>query len=340
MERNADLLAQLETDIIDRYLAERLDEAERERVEGWISANPLKGEKITMLKSVLRTMSSESANVDPQDAAQWADAILIEEESQAKKGPPSPPRSRVFPHVLGGMVGLTAAVAILVSGWGSVSQWMSNLTGGLQAPLTSVYSTGNGERATVTLPDGSTAVLSVASQIEVPSDYDRGNRVIRLRGEAMFTVTHQQGQPFTVLAGTSVTRVLGTTFVVRHYDTDTVALVAVRSGRVGIGDVVLNASQQVLVGSEGAARVSDAREGQFTFAEGRLTLNKMLLKDAVIELNRWYDADIRIADPDLDTRGIRGVFGSESIAELGDMLGFMFNIRVEQYGRVLILHSR
>jgi ferric-dicitrate binding protein FerR (iron transport regulator) len=120
------------------------------------------------------------------------------------------------------------------------------------------------------------------------------------------------------------------------------ATIAVRNGKVGVGSVILTANQQLTLNDTGTPHVSSARSGQFTFASGVLTLNDVPLNDAIVELNRWYNTDIRIASPGMNNRmrGVSGVFGSESIPELANMLEFMFNVRVEQRGRLLTIHSR
>ncbi len=202
----------------------------------------------------------------------------------------------------------------------------------------STHTTGNGQRTTITLPDGSTVLLSVASRLEVPADYDRGNRTLRLEGEALFTVVHSQGRPFTVIAGPSTTRVLGTSFAVRHYPGDTAAVVAVRDGKVVVQSQVVIQAEQVTIGAQGAGAVRPTSPTQFSFASGVLTFNGMLLPDAIPQLNRWYDADIRLGDSSLETQNIVGGFKSGSLTDLAAILEMMYSVRVVRDGRVLTLY--
>jgi ferric-dicitrate binding protein FerR (iron transport regulator) len=83
--------------------------------------------------------------------------------------------------------------------------------------------------------------LNVASQLDVPTDFAEGNRTVRLHGEAYFDVAHTGNQPFVVEAAGTKTRVLGTQFGIRAYRPDSV-IVAVRTGKVAIGQTVLGAS--------------------------------------------------------------------------------------------------
>jgi transmembrane sensor len=227
-------------------------------------------------------------------------------------------------------------VFLLLAGWqGGRYQLRSGMSG-----RASVYTTAHGQRATITLPDGSIAKLNVGSRLVVPDDYAAGNRNVTLSGEALFTVTHHTKKPFTVLAGSSRTQVLGTTFVVRHYEGDSTATVAVQDGKVAVQSVIVTAAQSVEVGPSGIPRVGTADMGQFTFASGVLTLGMMSLEDAIPALNRWYDADIRLGSHTLASQNIKGRFKAGSIAELAEILEWSFNVRVVRDGNTITLYPR
>jgi transmembrane sensor len=217
--------------------------------------------------------------------------------------------------------------------------WQEYVKGSVPVPMLT-YTTANGQRARVTLPDGSTALLNVASRLDVPADYTRGNHTLHLRGEALFDVTHHSRTPFRVIAGSDTTRVLGTSFIVRRYETDTAVTVAVRNGKVAVHSTVVSANQQVKVGDAGHVQLRPASSAQFTFAQGVLTIEDMPLSEAVLELSRWYDADIRLGDPVLGTQRIKGVFAPESLNELAPILDWTFNVRVVRSGRTLTLYPR
>lgn len=202
------------------------------------------------------------------------------------------------------------------------------------------YGTGNGERATITLPDGNTVSLSVASRLEVPADYLGGDHTLRLSGAALFAVAHRAGVPFSVVAGGATARVLGTAFMVRHYATDTTTTVAVQQGKVGVRSAVLAAGQQVVVGRGGALWMGAVSPGAFSFASGVLTVEDMPLPRAIPELDRWYDADIRLGDSALVTQRMQGKFAAGSLSDLKGILELTFNVRVVREGRVLTLFPR
>jgi ferric-dicitrate binding protein FerR (iron transport regulator) len=232
--------------------------------------------------------------------------------------------------VIMGLVGLMIGVTVSV-----------RLTRhGTETSVPLVYSTTNGERATVTLPDGGTVMLNVASRLEVPVDYKDGNHTVRLVGEGLFTGSHQKSAPLTVLAGGTAARVLGTSFVVRRYTTDTATLVAVREGKVAVGSTVVAATQALSIGSTGASRRQTADPALFTFATGVLTLNGVPLSAAIEELDRWYDTDIRIGGPIAATHRLQGEFAAGSLTDLVDILEHTLDVQVIRDGRVLTLYPR
>ena len=169
----------------------------------------------------------------------------------------------------------------------------------------STYTTTNGQRANITLLDGTTVALNVASRLDVPADFAAGNHTVYLTGEGLFTVSHHEGKPFTVISGPTRTRVLGTSFVVRHYPTDATTTVTVKEGKVAVDSTVVLAQHLVEIGRNGVVHSQRADMSAFSFATGILTVNDTPLPDGIAELDRWYDADIRLGDSVLARQQIK-----------------------------------
>jgi ferric-dicitrate binding protein FerR (iron transport regulator) len=202
------------------------------------------------------------------------------------------------------------------------------------------YATNPGQRATITLPDGSIVSLGVASRLDVSANYGHGHREVRLQGEALFNVAPRTQAPFVVMTDSTPVRVLGTSFVVRDYATDSAVLVAVRQGKVAVHSVVVAAQQEVEVNHQHVGRVHPVRLGRFSFATGVLTLTDMPLASAIPELNRWYAADIRLGDPQLSAHRISAKLPAGSLTDLAAILETTFHVRVVREGQVLTLYPR
>ncbi|MGK2863804.1 MAG: FecR family protein [Chitinophagaceae bacterium] len=88
---------------------------------------------------------------------------------------------------------------------------------------------------TIKLPDESTVELAADSRISYGNNFgSSGTRDVYLSGEAFFKVTKNPSRPFRVFANEIVTKVLGTSFIVRSFEKDSVIQVTVRTGKVSV----------------------------------------------------------------------------------------------------------
>jgi ferric-dicitrate binding protein FerR (iron transport regulator) len=346
-------LSDADYELLDRFFAGETSAAENPTVHALLARWPEVGERVQAIVRGVRGLMPDASEVGRSWEMVVGDGLA--ERTRGKRGGGAGaqvPQEESPGPVLRGIGGLgtrplhpgiwsTAAalivgLVVLVVGW--------NLTGHhigqRAAPAMLTYTTGNGERANITLPDGGTVALNVASRLDVPLDYLTGHHTVRLVGEGLFTVARGAGTPLTVVAGTTTARVLGTSFVVRRYPTDTAVLVAVRDGKVAVDSTVVTANQLVEVGRSGMPHVRPSDASPFTFATGILTLDGLPLPVALVELGRWYDADVRLGDSTLATQFVKGEFSAGSLVDLKAILEGTFDVRVVRDGRVLTLYSR
>ena len=89
------------------------------------------------------------------------------------------------------------------------------------------------ETATVELPDGSRVILNKFSELAwTPNAFTPSERLVRLKGEALFEVETDAARPFRVVTENAEVLVMGTSFNVRAYPQDEATEVAVLTGRV------------------------------------------------------------------------------------------------------------
>jgi hypothetical protein len=262
--------------LIDAYFAGQLDAADAERVRAFLGATPsrrgfvagvhaaIHGEDIAPLSNDVETATrmliarirGEHAERHQPMSAPVSGSVIV--KAQGRIGRPL--RSSSGPTFLTQLLrryvwyGAASAVVVgflIVAGWtGAVHRFGRRIS-----PVVDTYITRDGRRAIITLMDGSSVVLYDGSRLEVPEDYASGHRTVRLVGEALFTVSHHDRTPFAVLSGPTVTRALGTSFVVRRYRTDTATTVAVDEGKVNVGTAILSAAQSAVIGPSGIARI-------------------------------------------------------------------------------------
>ncbi|NJO69319.1 MAG: FecR domain-containing protein, partial [Bacteroidetes bacterium] len=75
-----------------------------------------------------------------------------------------------------------------------------------------------GQRTFLTLADGTKVWLNAKTRFTFPNHFNRDNRTVKLDGEAIFDVVHNQDAPFIVETQKYNVKVLGTEFNVYAYN--------------------------------------------------------------------------------------------------------------------------
>lgn len=354
MERNT---PDFDLGLIERYFSGELTEQERVAFEQWCQESPARERIVEDLRAFWSSPEERGDLWELDLDTMWqcvAERIRSEYFSSGEMGisraagsskkifrPHSPRQGDFKTQPLRRTAWYIAAGVVI-----GLLGWNLGIQHGRQSSTTmSTYTTANGQRANITLPDGSTVALDVASRLQVPSDYQTGNRTVRMTGTAIFTVAHHSRVPFIVQAGGTATTVLGTTFLVRHYQTDTSTIIAVQDGKVAVSSAtqsptVLANGQQLVLGRAGAAHLESLNPAPFTFVRGVLTLKNMPLSQAIAELDRWYDADIRLGDPSLRTLRVTGENAAGSLEDLSNIFELTFKVHVVRQGRTLTLFPK
>lgn len=174
------------------------------------------------------------------------------------------------------------------------------------------YSTGTGERLQITLNDGTVVEMGADTALDVGMTQDR-RQITLLRGEAFFDVTPDAARPFTVTAGATEIRVLGTAFDVDYRDDETI--VQLEHGHVSVkgpsaGEIQLAPGQTVSVrpkdGTITRGVIDTADIG--AWRQGRLFVEDQSIASVVAVLQRYHKGFIRIASGELAARHVTGSY--------------------------------
>ena len=171
----------------------------------------------------------------------------------------------------------------------------------------------------VLLPDGSRVTLEPSSQLLIGKAFGKSRREVFLTGEAFFEVARNATKPFMVYTGKMVTKVLGTSFRIKAYATDSSMLVSVRTGRVTVfrqgthPDKSPSLVEQVIL--------LPNQQAVFVKAENRLV--KTLVSKPIVLLKKEQLPSfnfVETAIPEVFTAldnayGIRIIFDNELLAE-------------------------
>jgi len=215
-------------ELIDRYLRNECNEDERRLVMEYLATHP---------EEMEQHLPEEEFAAQQHQAQPWEK----ERSEQALQSS----REKLFrrPAVIRRMrAGLAAASVILVIGMVWFFSRGKEIQPGVNNPVTGPLA-GVMERRTnttaatltVALMDGSTVDLAPNSEIEYKKAFTGGSkRMVKLQGEALFSVAKDKARPFVVMSGDLTTTVLGTSFSVKAFSAEPTIKVHLFTGKVAV----------------------------------------------------------------------------------------------------------
>ena len=278
----------------------------------WVQTNPHKAKEVDSARFIVLALGQKERHTTTSQVnetwTQITDSIHNQELAEQKT-----PRFRYLYY-------LTAAVFFL----GLISSTVyllinTDIEGNVE--LVEKH-TNYGQRLTTVLPDGSKVTLNAGSRISYYENYGKSQRLVNLSGEAYFDIRHNPQVPFITKVGSLETKVLGTTFNIKAYNTDQVEI-ALESGSVEVVD--LSKEEQVFLEPGQILRI-DSVEFQeiqkynhreiFGWKNNYLCFTRSSFTDAIENLERWYGVDFVVKDDVKldDSWKFHGKFHDKSLA--------------------------
>ena len=166
----------------------------------------------------------------------------------------------------------------------------------------------NSQIANLLLEDGTKIWLNSGSRLIYPTTFSRGDRKIKLVGEAFFQVTRNEHKPFVVETEKIKVRVLGTTFNVKSYPGENSSVI-LKEGLVEIDtdklkNIKMKPNQMLTYSLEtGVSSIynMDASVAGM-WQTGELLFLGETLKSIVQELKRKFNKEIVIEDSSLENK--------------------------------------
>lgn len=164
------------------------------------------------------------------------------------------------------------------------------------------YASGVGEQRTFQMSDGTRVVLDTGSQLVASFD-GAERRVDLLSGQAEFNVAEDPSRPFSVVSGGARIRDIGTTFQVRSIDQQ--LSVTLLDGSVSVQRenskspaITLVPGQRLSYGKDGAPVITAVSIDQAdAWTQGALFAQEQRLDQLLLEMNRYSERKIRLANP-------------------------------------------
>ncbi len=163
-----------------------------------------------------------------------------------------------------------------------------------------------GQRAQITLQDGTTVWLNAQSTLTYPSHFAGKERKVTLTGEAFFDVAKNPHKPFIVESQDIRLKVLGTQFNVYNYPKTGYSRIALVEGSVKISwnanesdHVILKPNQEVNLQGGKASISRITNPNHFLWKDGIYCFENERLIDIIEKLQLYYDVTIKVEDPEI-----------------------------------------
>lgn len=334
-------------DTVARYLAGESTAEEATTVRVWLESHPKDAQVVAALDGTLGRLTlgpDAERGIDVEAALtvvkQRRDPGLHVIRGSAKRplAAPRPATRRM----------LIAAAAGFLLAWGT-REWRDRDTPHETPASTTaerILTTAVGGRDSLVLPDGSQVVLGPGTELTVAGGFGQSERRVSLRGQALFTVVHDERKPFIVTANDTDIRDIGTAFAV-HSDGGGVR-VAVTEGVVEVRHVTttgastrLNAGDIGTVSMRGAI---SAERGVSTADDLAWTRGHLVFRDAPLgevgeDLRRWYGVHLDIRDAALKRRPLSASFQGDSIEHVLDVIARTLGAVIERRGDTVVVRS-
>ncbi len=172
-----------------------------------------------------------------------------------------------------------------------------------------------GQRANLTLPDGTNVWLNARSEMRYPAAFTGNKREITLDGEAYFEVAYKNDKPFVVRTDKGNVEVLGTKFNVEAYSDSEDFCTSLMEGVVRVSNkkkpsesLVLAPNQQVSLANGHLYSRPIADFDPFRWKEGLICFKNMKFKELMSRFEKCFGMRIVIENERLDNYICSGKF--------------------------------
>jgi ferric-dicitrate binding protein FerR (iron transport regulator) len=314
------------TELLARYEKGLCTPAEKELIEKWLDSpnfkrqNPFKDDtERIMVKNTLRQAVYSGAGIPAKRGTQIHVSFLL----------------RIA----------AAIILIAVMGYGVFiySDYRAELK------YAKVETQSNREIKKVLLSDGSIVWLKPNSSLTYPENFrERGERIVDLKGEALFEVEKNPTQPFIVHSGELTTTVLGTSFNIKS--TGVQVEVVVLTGRVSLtstvdqkGVVVLPDERAVYNGlNKELAKVEvpvvrpDA-EAIITGTGYVMSFNDTQMDEVIRKIEGKFNVKVSMTEPGIANCIITADFTGQSLTKILNIITKALSLKYEQDDNEIVL---
>lgn len=246
------------------------------------------------------------------------------------------------------IVTIAAAVLIPILIFSTILLW--NRSNVLSSQDIIIATGANGERATVTLPDGSEVSLNSNSSLSYkPEDFTGSTRSVSFEGEGFFSVAKSENKRFIVKTSLVNVNVKGTTFNLLSRNADKTASLYLESGKVELSSVASGKSIEMVPGdfakldAKGTGFIREEKKDPVLISSWRLgefIFIDQSLREVTKSLEYNFNTDIYFETPELGDIHFTGTLPNSNLIESVHILELSLGLNCMQKGNAIIFSAK
>ncbi len=297
-------------EIFERYIRNRANAQEIKRLSSWIRNN--QEISLWLEQQILASSSNIDNEVKMRMLRNIESEINLEPESNYTLSPQNTNRLQFKRWMR------VAAMFILPVLTASGMYFYMSKTHSSTAPL--VIAVERGQKANITLPDGSKVWLNSQSKLTYSDNFNLKKRELQLDGEAYFEVAHNPNKPFIVSSNDIAVEALGTAFGVKAYPEDNLISSILMNGKVRVttpdGQLILMPNERIMydkaTNKMTQTKVTNATD--FTgWIHNELRFENESLGEIAKSIQRIYNVEIFFATERLKNQRYTGTVNNNSL---------------------------
>ncbi|MDH6358725.1 FecR domain-containing protein [Parabacteroides sp. PF5-9] len=204
-----------------------------------------------------------------------------------------------------------------------------------------------GQRANVTLPDGTRVWLNSHTTLRYSSEYGFSDRYVSLQGEAYFEVAKDENLHFVVKTGEMEIEALGTAFNVKAYREDNEIKTTLFNGQIKAStaeeELILTPNQYVSYNrSEHSLKSGVSEDASYDkmWLNNELSFDGQTLSEIAIILNRLSNVHVEFASEAIKKYKFSGVIKNNSLDNIIEIISLTAPIVYESRGDTIVLSEK
>jgi ferric-dicitrate binding protein FerR (iron transport regulator) len=187
-----------------------------------------------------------------------------------------------------------------------------------------------GQKASITLPDGSKVWLNSSSSLKYANNFNVRKREVILSGEAFFKVFKDKSRKFRVKSGILDVEVYGTSFNIKNYPDDQFQEVSVADGIVGVSSNIqeirkLKKGEQAVLNKESKKILFKTEDADLVTAwkNNELIFRNKPVDEVCKSLESWFGVNIKFDKRMIGVHNYTFKIKTESFKEVLEMMQVM-----------------